>query len=739
MSIASQSVRPSDSSFESYVALANGLVADLTGICLLDSSLVPRGQHGELTGIPVAKWVRSLDWTESHDVQPAAGMRVGYRWWSAIPVQQSDGSLLGVFCVSQRLVESATQPSRVAADVALRLSPLLDCIHRELSTTVPARARLEVLTGRAAELEWLFNLTANLKGAVDEKRMLEQLVAQATLRLNSALGVLYVPEKRLTIKCEQGKAAAAPLLEVWTQTREHLITWVQRQRRPMVVNGGGRAGGHLGRCKVLCVPMERNGGQVSGALMFYNPTDAPNYSSRQIFLARHIGRQAASLVDAQFDLMTGLYTRGGLDQMYSDLPEDAGDGGESSVLYLDIDHVRVANELHGFELGNELIVRVAELLTAPFLPDGALAARISGDRFAVVLPGTIPGEALEIAHSLQEAASKFAIGPSMEGFDVSISCGVSSLVPMPDGLARAIAAAELACKAAKTRGRNRAELYVFEDSSMMRRHADMLAVGQLRSALKSDRLLLFAQRITPLQNPGLAGGYELLLRLRDTDGSLLSPGPLIDAARRYQLLPTVDRWVVKQALNMLGPYRAMLASRGLTFSVNVSGQSIGDETFIQHFTQLLKSANLPKACISVELTEQAAITNLPSAKNMVTRLGALGCGFALDDFGTGANSLTYLKALNVDRVKIDGSFVRDVLSDRNSQATVRAIVELARGLGIETVAEYVESDEIAAELRRLGVDYAQGYAFGKPEPFDSLLESLAADESKRLHKLFLET
>jgi EAL domain-containing protein (putative c-di-GMP-specific phosphodiesterase class I) len=183
----------------------------------------------------------------------------------------------------------------------------------------------------------------------------------------------------------------------------------------------------------------------------------------------------------------------------------------------------------------------------------------------------------------------------------------------------------------------------------------------------------------------------------------------------------------------------MLASRGLRISVNVSGQSIGDEMFIQRFTQLLKIANLPKACISVELTEQAAITNLPSAKSMVTRLGALGCGFALDDFGTGANSLTYLKALNVDRVKIDGSFVRDVLSDRNSQATVRAIVELARGLGIETVAEYVESDEIAGELRRLGVDYAQGYAFGKPEPFDALLESLAEDESKRLHKLFLES
>jgi EAL domain-containing protein (putative c-di-GMP-specific phosphodiesterase class I) len=316
---------------------------------------------------------------------------------------------------------------------------------------------------------------------------------------------------------------------------------------------------------------------------------------------------------------------------------------------------------------------------------------------------------------------------------------VSSLVPMPEGLSRAIAAAELACKAAKSHGRNRVELYAFEDSSMMRRHADTMAVGQLRSALKSDRLLLYAQRIAPLRNSSLPGGYELLLRLRDVDGTLVSPGPLISAAHRYQLLPTVDRWVIKQALQTLTAYRGMLTTRALTISINVSGQSIGDETFIQQFARLLKDANLPRDCITVELTEQAAITNLANAKQMVARLSSLGCKLALDDFGTGSNSLTYLKALNVNRVKIDGSFVRDILTDRNSQATVKAVVELARGLGIETVAEYVESEEIGREMRRLGVDYAQGYAYGIPEPLPDLLQSLAGDESRRLHKLFLET
>jgi EAL domain-containing protein (putative c-di-GMP-specific phosphodiesterase class I) len=220
---------------------------------------------------------------------------------------------------------------------------------------------------------------------------------------------------------------------------------------------------------------------------------------------------------------------------------------------------------------------------------------------------------------------------------------------------------------------------------------------------------------------------------------LVAPGPLIDAAQRYQLLPSIDRWVTERAMQMLAPYRGMLQTRGIGMSINVSGQSIGDETFIQSFTQFLKEARLPRSCISVELTEQAAITNLVHATRMVGILTALGCGFALDDFGTGANSLTYLKTLQVSRVKIDGSFVRDILTDRNSLATVKSIVELAKGLGIETVAEYVETADIAKQMRLLGVDYAQGYAYGRPEPLSEVLASLSHDESQRLHKLFLET
>jgi diguanylate cyclase (GGDEF)-like protein len=735
---ATQSASSPNPLFASYVALANGLVGDLNGICLLDGRLKPRGQSGELTVATLTQWIVSLGWSDLHTREPAARAQGSGRWCAAIPIEQTDGTLLGVFCVFQTLASPPTQPSRFASALGVRLKPLLDCMHRDFAAAIPTRTKVQMLTERTAELEWLFQVTSHLKGAVDDKRVIEELLAAATERLQSALGILCIPDKHLTVTHENKRDASAGLLEAWSHTQQHLITWVQRQNRPLVVNGAGRQGNNLPRCKVLCVPVVQESGRVIGVLAFYNPPQAPDYLSRHVFLARHIGRQAASIVEAQFDLMTGLYTRSGLDQMCAGLL-DGMDFSERSVIYLDIDHMHVVNELHGFELGNELIVRVGDLLSTAVLPPGSLACRISGDRFAIVLCNSPSKHAMEVADALQAAASRIVIGPAKNVFDVSISCGVSALLPMPDGLARAIAAAEIACKSAKTRGRNRVEVYAFEDNSMMRRHSDALAVGQLRSALKANRLLLHAQRIVSLQNPGSPGGYELLLRLREEDGTLVAPAPLIEAAKRYQLLPSIDRWVTERAMQMLAPYREMLQTRKIGISINVSGQSIGDETFIQSFTQFLKAARLPRGCISIELTEQAAITNLGQVGRMVDVLTTLGCGFALDDFGTGANSLTYLKALQVSRVKIDGSFVRDILTDRNSLATVKAIVELAKGLGIETVAEYVESADIAKEIRRLGVDYAQGYAYGRPEPLSEVLESLSHDESQRLHKLFLET
>lgn len=724
----------------SYGQLASTLLAGVTGICILDGKLGVLGKTGTAEARLVVESVTRAGWSGAcrrREPLYLAGASSAGEGGVVVPLESSDGSLLGVFCVQLAVTTPVVAQARFGREAAARLKPLLDCLHRELAVAQPSRARLQVLTERTAELEWLFNVTGDLKGARDERTVVKDLLRAATDRLQCAVGVLLVPERRIELECARDKAQAAALRRVVATLRKHLMAWAQRHRRPLVINGNDGGPRISTQSKILAVPIVREGGRAVGVLIFFNPREAADFTQRHVFLARHLGRQTASLVDAQFDLMTGLYTRGGLEQVYSQ-DRDELPVGSGSVIYIDLDRMQVVNELHGFELGNEVIIRVAELVSCATGAAQLLAARISGDRFALVLPRTDTHMAADIAAKLQAAVARLVIGPPQEPLETSISCGVAALVDMPQGLARALAAAEVACKKAKERGRNRVEVYACEDSSMMRCHDDAVAVGQLRAGIKEDRLLLYAQRIVPLQSPDLPGGYELLMRLRDPQGTIVAPGALVSAAQRYQLLPCVDRWVVRRALQTLAPYRNMLTSRGISMSLNISGQSIADEEFVGMFAEQLRAARLPGGCITVEITEQAAVTNLARADDMTRKLEEFGCRLALDDFGTGANSLVSLKNLQIARVKIDGSFVRDVVNDPRSQATVRAIVELAKGYSIDTVAEYVENREIADVVRQLGVDYAQGYAFGKPEPLDGLLASLAREESQRLHKLFLE-
>jgi diguanylate cyclase (GGDEF)-like protein len=729
---------PPDPLFNSYFQLAVGLLPDADALCLFDAKLRTRGHAATVLPGPIAKWLRSLGWDHDVERHPASIGHGPGRWLTAVPVEESDGTLLGVFCVCQQRTATPAHPGRHAAQIAAKLQPLLNCVHRDFAASEPAQDRVRVLTERTAELEWLFNITSRLKGDTDDRRMLTELLAAAAERLGCAYAVIAIPEKRLSIEHERDVPAISALKAAWQQTQQHLLAWAQRQHKPLMINSGARGKQQLSTCKILSVPVVRDSGRVLGVLAFFNPAGAPDFVSRHEFLARHLGRQTANIVDSQFDLMTGLYTRTSLEQMHATLPSDATHS-ERSIVYVDVDHMHMVNELHGFQVGNELLVRIAELLSPPLLPAGAIVARLPGDRFAMLLPDTAPVRAAEIAAEFQLSARRLVIGPQQQPIDVSVTCGVAVLVEMPDGFARAMASAELACKTAKSRGRGRVELYACEDDSMMRRHDDAVAVGKLRAALRNDRLELYAQRIVSLRDPTAAGGYELLLRLREENGNLISPGPLLAAAHRYQLLPSVDLWVIRRAMQMLTAYREMLLTRGLCISINMSGQSFGDENCIAQLAQGLLEAKLPAGCVMIEITEQAAVSNLGRAHAMIQQLETLGCRFALDDFGTGSNSLSYLKNLQISRVKIDGSFVRDILSNKNSLATVQAIVGLAEAMKIETVAEYVETDEIAVAVRQLGVDYAQGFAYGRPEPFDQLLERLEREESQRQRILFLET
>ena len=719
--------------FDTYAGLFEALLGAKARFGFCDRRLEKLHAIGDSVSPEVLPWMRGFEIPPHHVGEPgvhATRFESGQHG-VALEMRDAKGRFLGALAIEfdpsvwERLGEFALKV------VATRIEPGLQVLHRELVAQSKLATRSGMVAERAQELEWLFGLSTRLTNNAGDDDSLKSLLEASCERIGATFGALVIPEKRVAVKV--GAEQAPKLATAFEQAGNHLLKWVQRSGKPLVVNTPAANAPRQLACRLLAVPIVQRTGRTVGLLVFLNSLRAPEFVARHLFLARHLGRQVAPILETQFDAATGLYTRAALERQFGKASRGTGKA-EGTVIYIDIDRLHVINDVHGFEIGDEVIVRIAELLGPPFLARTALAARVSGDRFAVVLEEVETDTAVTLAMALQGAASQIIIGPADQRTEISLSCGVAALVDVPQSLARALAAAELACKTAKDRGRGRVEVYAVADRSMMRRQDDVIAVGRLRAALQADRMVLFAQRITPLQDATRSVGYEILVRLRDEDGSIVAPGEFISAAQRYQLLPSIDRWVMERAFRQLAPFASVLVERGISISINVSGQSIGDTGFMHRFIEQLAASGLDPGTLTVEMTEQTSISNLPNAIELVRRLRRAGCRFALDDFGTGSNSLAYLKGFPVTRVKIDGSFVRDILTNARSEQTVQGIVQMAKGMSLETVAEFVEDMEIARKVRALGVEYAQGYAYGRPEPLEDILRALQEEETRRGHR-----
>jgi Amt family ammonium transporter len=366
---------------------------------------------------------------------------------------------------------------------------------------------------------------------------------------------------------------------------------------------------------------------------------------------------------------------------------------------------------------------------AKSLPPGALSARISGDRLAALIPDSSLDAAQVTAEQIRAAAAAIVPRAGQGSFEVSVCLGVAPIARSDNPLAHALATAEIACKAAKDRGRNRVEIFQDSDHSIIRRHTDMLVVGRLRDALDNDKFRLDAQPILPLRANYGRPRFELLIRMLGDRGEIIAPGKFLSSADRYQLMPSVDRWVVRRACELLGRHCATSGGEGVRFAINLSGQSLQDDSFLPFVTDKIQETGVPPNVLCFELTETATIGNLAKAQNFMRVLQNLGCQFALDDFGTGVSSLAYLKDLSVNYLKIDGSFVRDAIGNGRSESMIKAIAQLAKVMCMETIAEYVETDALRARMADLGVDYGQGFAMGRAQSLEDLLEQLAVYEA----------
>lgn len=637
-------------------------------------------------------------------------------------LRDAEQALLGAVGLVCR--ESQRGDARPFSLVQGLLRPALECLQRELGSQYSIGDLQRSLMVRDRDLELLLGAAQHEATGGETTDDFAQLVQGCVDHLGCSVGALLIPDKSIAV-CRTGSdtlpRAGADIL---TRTHRHLLAWTQLHRQTMTANRPIE-GGPVGPVayKVLSCPVMHGAQRVLGILVLFKPLSSSDFDLRQVRIVELLARRVAYILLNAYDPTTGLLTRPAFEKRAQALLTQEALKAGNCVVYADIDRLHVLNENLGMHVGDEVIVRVAEVIRRSLTPR-MLASRISGDRFALFVGDASLDTAQRIAEDLRDGLERLEFVAGDKPVDVSVSFGVARIVDSKHPLSHALAAAEIACKAAKDRGRDRVETYEDSDQSIVRRYTDVTLVGTLRYALANDRFRLEAQSIVPLN--GAAGGpkFELLLRMTDEGGESIAPDKFLSAAERYQLAPAIDRWVVRKVLQTLAVQAGPLTDLGACFAVNISGQSIGDQDFCAFLEEELRASGLPPSLVSFELTETAAVANIVRAEALMRRLRELGFDVALDDFGRGLSSLTYLKTLPVTCLKVDGSFVRDVVVDDRSKAMLSAIVQLARAMGLRTVAECVESDQIRDITRELGVEYGQGFSIGRPIPLERVIDGL---------------
>lgn len=418
---------------------------------------------------------------------------------------------------------------------------------------------------------------------------------------------------------------------------------------------------------------------------------------------------------AAHDPLTGLANRRQFEQSLEEALIEAKAVNYKHILcYLDLDQFKIVNDTCGHAAGDELLRQVTALLQSKIRKSDVLA-RLGGDEFGVLLYHCSLELGRRVADKLLESIQAFRFVWHEKMFAIGASIGLVAIDATSESGVSVLSRADTAMYAAKDGGRNRVHVYEAGDHDLVQRCGDMQWVSRIVKALEENRFCLYRQAIAPIQPDNLATHhYELLLRMQDEKGQLVLPMAFIPAAERYNLMSQIDRWVIQTLFCVLQQVNSDAQS---VYTVNLSAASLNDDQFLDFLQQQFLQHQILPSTICFEITETSTIANLKKAAHFIHQLKKIGCHFALDDFGSGMSSLAYLKNLPVDYLKIDGHFIKNIVSDRVSAAMIEAINHIGHVMGLQTIAEFVENEEILEKVKRLGVDYAQGYGIGKPHPF----------------------
>jgi diguanylate cyclase (GGDEF)-like protein/PAS domain S-box-containing protein len=693
-----------------------------------------------------------------------AGVELGRRegMFRLLAESTSDMIVLGERGGTMRYVSPAAEAMLGLPAAALEQRDPLELLHPEDARRVradlsarpgavaPERTLVHRLRHRAGHWVWVetrLRLVTDVEGRVqrwvasvrdisERRRMEQQLAAEkeralATLRsiadgviaVNRAGGVDYLnPAAERSCGWTLAEAQERPVTEVFEL--------VLHGDPPPVAAGADALTRWFLACGDGPVPLRARDGtehmvQLSVAPIHADAAGAQEGGAQGLVLTFRDTSQAAELLRelayrASHDSLTGLPNREEFERQLDRLVQDAVANGTAHALcYLDLDQFKLVNDSCGHAAGDALLKDVAAALREA-LDEGDLVARLGGDEFGVLMPHHGAWEAARKAQALLDALARLRFEWSERQFAIGGSIGVAPVTREAGSRAAVLVSADAACYVAKERGRNRVHVLEPSDVELARRQGEMRWVPRLQTALEVGDFHLQAHAIVPtLEGAPTLRHVEVLLALPGASGRLVPPGEFLPAAQRYGLMGRIDRWVVSQVADWLGRREAMGMAELELVAVNLSGSSLSDPEFRDFVEEQVRLLRAPRQ-LCFEITESEAVANLAEAADFIHRMKEFGCRFALDDFGSGLSSFAYLKRLPVDFVKIDGQFVREMAHDPVNLAMVEAIHRIGKVMGLRTVAEFVETPAIYEAVRRIGVDYCQGFHFGRPVPLSAL-------------------